>query len=80
MPTDHPTRARWISALASSDALLLDLYLAASEICDDFEDYGPVLQGDENGAYGESTAIARLTAARNALKARLAARDDSSPG
>ena len=60
MPADTSTRARWIAALASSDELLLDLYLAASEICDDFEDYGPVLQAGDDGEYDESTAIARL--------------------
>jgi len=80
MSTNPATRARWIAALASSEELLLDLYLAASEVCDDFEDYGPVLQAGDDGEYDESTAIARLKAIRRQLKQRLAASAQAQQG
>lgn len=73
MSPDCTTRARCISALATGDDLLLDLYLAASELCDDFEDYGPLLQANLDGVYDEATAIIRLKSVRDQLKQRLAA-------
>ena len=51
--------------------LATELYLAASEIVDDFEDYGPVLQANADGSYDESTVIGRLILARNRVLAAL---------
>jgi len=44
-----------------------ELYLWASEIVDDFEDYGPVLQSADNGKYDDSTALGRLRIVRNSI-------------
>ncbi len=44
-----------------------ELYLWASEIVDDFEDYGPVLQSADDGRYDESTAFGRLRIVRNSI-------------
>lgn len=46
---------------------LADLYLAASEIVDDFNDYGPVLQANDDGAYDSTTAIENLRKARDEI-------------
>ena len=53
--------------LALNVDLANQLYLAASEIVDDFDDYGPVLQANEDGQYDASTAIEKLRAARAAI-------------
>ncbi len=58
-------------ALAKDPELARGLYLLASEIIDDFLDYGPVLQANENGEYDESTAIKRLEAVRDQIIGRL---------
>jgi hypothetical protein len=64
--------------LAAQPHLAALLYLAASEIVDDFEDYGPVLQATSSGLYDESTAIRRLQKVRDeiisALQSAAAAR------
>ena len=44
-----------------------ELYLWASEIVDDFEDYGPVMQSSDDGRYDESTALGRLRIVRNSI-------------
>jgi hypothetical protein len=49
------------------------LYLAASEIVDDFEEFGPVLQANLDGEYDESTAIRKLQRIRNEIIAALQA-------
>ena len=59
------------ATLAVHPELAAELYLLASEIVDDFEDYGPVLQANEDGVYDEATAINRLQSVRNALIERL---------
>ena len=53
--------------LAAHPQLAFDFYCAASEIVDDFEDYGPVLQANEHSEYDDSTAIVRLRALRNQI-------------
>ncbi len=47
--------------------LAFEFYCMASEVVDDFGDYGPVLQADEVGMYSSSTVIVRLTQARDKL-------------
>jgi len=74
-PTDM---ARAISKILSEDPqLAFDFYCAASEIVDDFEDYGPALQTNEDGEYDDSTTIMRLKSARAAILANLAAASNS---
>jgi len=53
--------------LGQHPTLALEFYCMASEVVDDFEDYGPVLQGDEKGDHAPETVIRRLQAARNEL-------------
>ena len=59
--------SRLLQALNQNPRLLIEFYLAASEIVDDFEDWGPVLQADLSGEYDETTSISRLRKARNAI-------------
>jgi hypothetical protein len=61
-------KAKITEVLASNPELAFELYTQASEIVDDFEDYGPVLQGDDSGDYGESTTVRRLQRARDELR------------
>ena len=56
-----------LAYLAANPEALRDLYLAASEIVDDFDDYGPVLQATEDGDYDAGTAIGRLKTVRNGI-------------
>lgn len=60
-----PTRIA--SALAANPELAEQLYMLASEIVDDFEDFGPVLQANDAGEYDDSTTIARLKTVRDQL-------------
>jgi len=55
---------RIAKVLGENPELAFEFYCMASEVVDDFEDYGPVLQADEDGAYSEETTIKRLQAAR----------------
>ncbi len=47
------------------------IYLLASEIVDDFEDYGPVIQANDSSEYDESTVIIRLRDLRNEIIAEI---------
>jgi hypothetical protein len=62
-----------VDVLANDLELAFEFYCAASEIVDDFEDYGPQLCGTEAGEYDESTPIGRLQRSRNAIIERLQA-------
>jgi hypothetical protein len=53
--------------LAQHPDLVAELYYAASEIVDDFDDWGPVIQANENSVYDDSTTIEHLRAARAAI-------------
>ena len=50
--------------LAKNPDLAFDFYCAASEIVDDFEDYGPVLQANDDSVYDETCTIIKLRALR----------------
>lgn len=63
----HPMELRVAKVLGENPELAFEFYCMASEVVDDFEDYGPVLQADEHGAYSDETTIKRLQAARNSL-------------
>ena len=63
----HPMAHRIAKVLGENPELAFEFYCMASEVVDDFEDYGPVLQADEDGAYSEETTIRRLQLARNSL-------------
>ena len=60
-----------VDVLAADLELAFAFYCAASEIVDDFEDYGPQLMGTEAGEYDERTPVGKLQAARNAIIERL---------
>jgi hypothetical protein len=59
--------------LAEDPQLAFDLYCLASEIIDDFDDYGPVLQANEAGEYDDASTIMKLRACRDLIRAKLAA-------
>ena len=56
-----------VDVLSADLELAFKFYCAASEIVDDFEDYGPQLCGTEIGEYDESTPIGKLQRARNTI-------------
>lgn len=62
-----------VNVLSADLELAFEFYCAASEIVDDFEDYGPQLCGTEAGDYDDSTPIGKLQRARNAIIRRLQA-------
>ncbi len=59
--------ARIARVLGEHPDLAYELYCMASEVVDDFGDYGPALQADDYGMYSSSTAISRLAQARDRL-------------
>ena len=63
----HPMVYRVAQVLGHDPDLAFEFYCMASEIVDDFEDYGSALQADEDGEYSDGTTIARLRVARNCL-------------
>ena len=66
----QPMAIAFAKILGDDPQLAFDFYCAASEIVDDFEDWGPALQGNEDGSYDENTPIGRLTALRKEIIAR----------
>jgi len=62
-----------LRALLGDEELAVEFYLAASEIVDDFEEWGPVLQANERSEYDESSPIVRLKSARNRILASISA-------
>jgi hypothetical protein len=56
---------RVAKVLGENPELAFEFYCMASEVVDDFEDYGPALQADEDGSYSDETTIKRLQAARS---------------
>lgn len=68
---------RLVEAFRAHPQLALEFYCMASEVVDDFEDYGPALQADSTGTYTDQTVIRRLQVARNELVRLLAARRNS---
>lgn len=71
----NPTILAYTRALSDDPDTAFELLVMASEIVDDFDDYGPVIQADEQGEYTPRTAIERLRAARD----RIFAAHDSHP-
>ena len=65
-----------VDVLAAYLELAFAFYCAASEIMDDFEDYGPQLMGTEDCEYDERTPIGRLQATRKAIIERLRERSE----
>jgi hypothetical protein len=63
--SDQQMEQRIAKVLGENPELAFEFYCMASEVVDDFEDYGPVLQADEEGVYSDETAIKRLQAARS---------------
>lgn len=60
-----------VDVLESDLELGFEFYCAASEIVDDFEDYGPQLFGTDDGTFDETTPIGKLRRARNVIIERL---------
>ncbi len=58
---------RILAYLAEHPEKLNELYLAASEIVDDFDDYGATLQANADGAYDATSAIEKLRRARDEI-------------
>ena len=56
-----------MQALTENPELATRFYWWASEIVDDYEDYGPVLQANEDGEYDGETMIIKLRHVRNEL-------------
>lgn len=50
------------------DKQIQELYRAACEIINDFDNYGEVLQADINGKYSKEATIERLRTAVEAIK------------
>lgn len=67
MPAPERFEVDLARLLADDPALAFELYTMASEIVDDFDDYGPMIQSDETGAYSSETVIQRLRAARDEI-------------
>lgn len=61
-------RQELLDALVRDPDAALDFFFAANEVIADFHEWGPVLQGDENGEYTPETAIVQLEQARDAIK------------
>lgn len=57
-----------LAALNKDPEAALDFFFAANEIVVDFDDWGPMLQADEDGEYTEETAIIKLRQCRDEIK------------
>jgi hypothetical protein len=64
--------SRLASVLAENPELAFELYCQASEVVDDFNEFGPVLQADADGQYSNETTIRRLEAVRNRIVSKIA--------
>ena len=60
-----------VDVLAADLELAFAFYCAASEVVDDFEDYGSHLVGTETSDHDERTPIGKLPTARNEIIDRL---------
>ena len=56
-----------LAFLAEHPDMLKELYLAASEIVDDFDDFGETLQANIDGEYDESSPVQKLRKARDEI-------------
>lgn len=63
----EPIQLRIARILPDDPDLAFEFYAMASEIVDDFDDYGPVIQSDEDGKYSPETVIERLRCARDEI-------------
>ncbi len=72
MPRE-PFSARVVRAFAADPEAAAELYISASEIINDFEHWGPVIQANEDGVYDDSTEIVKLRLAYERISAIIAA-------
>jgi len=56
-----------LAYLAEHPEMLKELYLASSEIVDDFDEYGETLQASVDGEYDETSPIEKLRKARDQI-------------
>ncbi len=68
------------AAFAANPELAEQFYISASELLHDFDTWGPVIQGNEDGEYDESTEIEQLRAAYDQLSAKITAMELARPG
>ena len=67
-----PFPTRLIRAFAADPDAAVEFYIAASEILNDFEHWGPVIQANEDGVYDDSTEIVKLRLAYERISSLLA--------
>jgi hypothetical protein len=67
MPADR-MKQELLAAFNRDPDAALDFFFAANEIVADFDDWGPMLQANENGEYSDETAIIQLRQCRDAIK------------
>ena len=58
---------RLVQIFTDDPILAMDFYCMASEIVDDFDDWGPMVAANEDGEYDESTAIVKLRRLRDEI-------------
>ena len=59
------------AVFAANPELAEEFYISASELLNDFEHWGPVIQANEHGEYDDSTEIVKLRTAYEALSAKI---------
>ena len=69
----HSMVRQFADIFAKHPQLAFEFYCAASEIVDDFEDYGPVLQANEDSDYDGTCTIIKLRALRAEVLEKLKA-------
>ena len=67
-----PFPTRLIRAFAADPDAAVEFYIAASEVLNDFEHWGPVFQANEDGVYDDSTEIVKLRLAYERISSLLA--------
>lgn len=72
MPRE-PFSARVVRAFAADPEAAAEFYMSASELLNDFEHWGPVIQVNEDGVYDDSTEIVKLRLAYERISAIIAA-------
>ena len=65
--TLHPMIHRIARVLGENSELAFEFYCMASEIVEDFEDWGPMIRANEAGGYDARTTISRLRVARDKI-------------
>ena len=59
------------AVFAAHPELAEEFYISASELLNDFDHWGPVIQANESGEYDDSTEIMKLRVAYEALSSKI---------